>query len=189
MADFTDDLWDRLMTAEGRVFTNRASDRGGATSHGLTLRFLLGLSDADGDGFRDGDVDHDGDVDVQDVRSIDDPTARRIYLRHVWRALKLEEISDQVVAERLFDLAVNAGPGQMALLAQRAARACLVPVVEDGKWGPGTRAAVNACRGETLLCVLRAEHAAFYRLLIALNPTDPTVQKNARGWITRAYRA
>lgn len=173
MADFTDALFERLMQAEGRVYSDHPWDPGGPTNRGVTLATAreLGL-----------DLDHDGDVDADDVRLIDDPTARAVALRAYWDRYRCGQLADQDVAERYF-LGIYNTPLAASLSLQRACRACGRPVPIDGAVGPATIAAANACDPRQLVVAFRSELAGEYRLIAARthNPTP------LAGWENRAY--
>ena len=73
--------------------------------------------------------------------------AEKIEEHEYWEAMRLDEVKDQKVANKLFDMAVNMGVRQAALYAQRAANALVAVnarVAEDGAIGPKTLAAINA---------------------------------------------
>jgi len=75
--------------------------------------------------------------------------AEKIEQREYWDRMRLAEVENQNLANKLFDMGVNMGVRQAAVYAQRAAR-----VAEDGVISPQTLAAVNS-----------AEPIAFYQLL------------------------
>lgn len=158
--------------------TNDPHDPGGPTAYGWSLRTLetLGLDLAD--------VDRDGDIDADDVSAFTWEHARALYIREFWDRLGLERLPADL-AVKLFDSAVNLGPRQAVRLLQRALRACLVEVQEDGVLGPVTIAATRKVSPESaLLTALRAENAGFYRRLVARNPD---LERYLEGWIRRAY--
>ena len=112
--------------------------------------------------------------------------AEKIEESEYWDAMRLAEVENQGVANKLFDMGVNMGVRQAAVYAQRAANALAAVearVVEDGVIGPRTLAAINA--GDPmayyqLLCELSAAH---YRHLAAVNPAQAV---NLAGWLKRA---
>ena len=121
--------------------------------------------------------------------------AERIEERDYWQAMRLDEVENQDVANKLFDMGVNMGVHQAGAYAQRAANylmrsgagsagpAAANPLAEDGRIGAKTLAAINAvnpARYYQVLCELSEAH---YRHLAAVNPEQSA---NLRGWLKRA---
>jgi lysozyme family protein len=167
-------------------FSCDPDDPGGATNHGISLRFALMelAGDADGDGRVDGDFDRDGDIDADDIRTMSRDDAIAVYRHHWWDRYHYDQLGDDALATKVFDLAVNMGAKQAHLCLQRAIRAVWFPVAEDGVLGPKTMAAANAADPRLLLPALRAEAAGFYRTLIT---AKPRLEKYRSGWLRRAY--
>lgn len=180
-------------------YVNDPHDPGGATNYGISLRYLRTLGDLDGDGWLEGDLDQDGDLDVDDIRLMTVGRATEIYRDQWWNRYRYRLIQSQAVATKVFDLAVNMGPGRAHRLLQQALRACGNPVEVDGQVGAKTRAAVREAlaRWEDkywepgdpwpvpgLLAALRSEAAGYYRSLVA---TRNERERFIRGWLRRAY--
>jgi lysozyme family protein len=104
--------------------------------------------------------------------------AEKIEQREYWDRMRLAEVENQNVANKLFDMGVNMGVRQAAVYAQRAAR-----VVEDGVIGTRTLAAINGADPigyYQALCELSVAH---YRHVAAVNPAQAV---NLAGWMKRA---
>lgn len=170
-----------LLLHEGTKFTDNPADPGGATKFGISLRELHALGHLDG---LDLDINHDDHVDVTDVQLIDAAFAAEFYRRVYWDKYGYGRIRDDRVAAKLFDLAVNMGPGQAARIAQRAIRAAWFPMSEDGTLGAATLSSLNAAPPQALLAALNSEAAGFYRWLAAVKPASATF---LAGWLNRAY--
>jgi lysozyme family protein len=107
-----------------------------------------------------------------------------------WDAMRLSEIEDQNVANKLLDMGVNMGVRQATLYSQRAANALAGnarittdDVKDDGVMGEKTLAAVNAAAPvayRQMLCELSAAH---YQHVAAANPMQAV---NLKGWLARA---
>ena len=166
-------------------FVNDSADPGGATKYGVSLRWLLKAGDLDADGLPDGDIDGDGDIDVDDIKALSVEDARRLFRAAFWDANRCGELNSQHVAAKLFDYSVNMGNRQAGRILQRACRACMQPVEDDGIVGPKTVAAANACPSTALMAAMRSEGAGFYRALVARRPK---LGKFLGGWLRRAYR-
>jgi lysozyme family protein len=112
--------------------------------------------------------------------------AEKIEEREYWERMRLAEIGNQDVANKLFDMGVNMGVRQAAIYAQRAANAVLDRdrrLVEDGVIGARTLAAISTVKPiefYQLLCELSAGH---YRHVAAVNPAQAV---NLAGWLKRA---
>src|SRR5258708_5963659 len=70
--------------------------------------------------------------------------AEKIEEREYWDIMRLGEVENQNVANKLFDMGVNMGVRQAAVYAQRSVNSQTQQLTEDGKIGPKTLAAVNA---------------------------------------------
>ena len=167
-----------IVLAHEGGFVDDPADPGGATKFGVSLRTLRALGDL---AF---DLDVDGDLDADDIKALTPEAAGAFYRKHFWDRYGYGTIHDLHLAAKLFDLAVNMGPGPAHRCLQRALRACRQPVTEDGILGPVTRQAVNAAEFLGLFPALKSEAAGFYRALAA---SDPARQKWLSGWLNRAY--
>jgi lysozyme family protein len=119
--------------------------------------------------------------------------AERIEQADYWDPLELSEVQDQDVANKLFDMAVNMGAHQAAVLAQRAANlltqsgaqppSAAANLMEDGKIGPKTLAAISSLDPARYLQALRELSAQLYRHIASVNPAQAG---NLEGWLRRA---
>lgn len=188
---------ERFMRLIGNVllheggFVNDPDDPGGATNHGISLRFLKSTGDLD-----IGDLDEDGDIDADDIRIMSPKQAINIYYERFWRQKYYSDMRiDERVAGKLLDLTVNMGVKQVIKLLQRSMR-CVdemycYDLQDDGVMGPITREKLQRAQEtwtpETwtnLFYSLRSEAACFYRSLVAQRPE---MGKYLKGWLRRAY--
>jgi len=162
-------------TCSGRVTV----DAGGRTRFGIAERFHPDLPDE----FFTGPA---GQALIR---------AEEIEERDYWQAMRLTEVEDQHVASKLFDMGVNMGVHQAGIYAQRAAdfllrsaaesgaQMAVALLIEDGKIGEKTLAAINTLDPDQyhkVLCELSESH---YRHLAAANPEQAM---NLEGWLKRA---
>ena len=102
---------------------------------------------------------------------------RALYKSLYWDALRLDECASQAVAEQLADHGVNAGTGRPPRMLQYALRQLgHTDVAEDGRLGPRTLAATNACLAPALFEALAELRRDFYRYragALALPLADP----------------
>ncbi|HMC32711.1 MAG TPA: glycosyl hydrolase 108 family protein [Candidatus Angelobacter sp.] len=121
--------------------------------------------------------------------------AEKIEERDYWQSMRLAEVENQNVANKLFDMGVNMGVRQAAIYAQRAANYLLghgaddpsqteaSRLLEDGVIGNKTLAAINNFEPKEYyqsLCELSEAH---YRHVATVNPAQAV---NLRGWLKRA---
>jgi lysozyme family protein len=112
--------------------------------------------------------------------------AEKIEEREYWDAMRLGEVENQNVANKLFDMGVNMGVRQAAVYAQRAANSLSgadARLLEDGNIGSKTLAAINAIDPQIFYGVLCQFSAAHYRHIATNNPAQAV---NLAGWIKRA---
>jgi lysozyme family protein len=153
--------FDYVMYHEGG-YSNDPKDPGGETKYGISKRSYPQL----------------------DIKSLTRDQAKQIYFVDFWAKSKCEDIADETLAVKLFDLAVHAGIPQAVKLIQRALRSAGQSVVEDGIIGPTTLVAINKSDPTDLLAALKSETAGFYRLIAQANPSQ---QRFIEGWLRRAY--
>lgn len=167
----------RVAAIEGG-YSDNSLDRGGVTNFGVTERLARALG-------------YDGEM-----RDMPRVFAEHVYRQVFWDALRLEEVDrlhSSVVAEELFESAVNLGVRRAGLFLQRVLNAfnhgskLYADVVLDGEIGPITMAALQAFhkkRGaegmRVLLAALNALQGEHY---ILLAESDPTQEEFVYGWV------
>lgn len=124
-----DIAFDRLMGAEGG-YVHDPNDPGGETNWGISKRSYPSVN----------------------IKALTRDGAKEIYRRDFWTRIHADELHDGV-AFQTFDFAVNSGIETAVRMLQRA-----VGAVEDGHWGPKSRAAsVAMSESDTImrLCAFR----------------------------------
>lgn len=146
-------------------YVDHPVDPGGATNHGISLRYARtqgSLLDLDGD----------GDVDKHDIVLITPEKAALVYQNWFWKDVRGEELPSGVDLV-VFDYAVNSGPGRAIRHLQRA-----VGVQEDGVFGPATMLAVKQADPLTVVNKVCDERMKFLQSL-------RTWGTFGRGWTNR----
>ncbi len=158
-------LFDRaievVLEHEGETLTDHPADHGGPTKFGIAQRWNPDL----------------------DVRTLTRAQAIEIYWERYWQGRGYERLPE-VIAIKVFDLAVNLGDRTAVLCLQRALRACGIRVTVDGRLGPETCGAAGGVAEAVLLAALRSEAAGEYRLRLARDGSQAVF---GRGWMERAY--
>lgn len=162
MADFNAAIVKTLLKEGGSKYTETVGDNGGATKYGISQRSYPNL----------------------DIKNLTERHARDIYKRDYWDRVNGDAIQDQVVAEKLFDCAVNMGVKTTIKLAQHALNENMIEqLAEDGIAGAKTIAHLNKCKNTiffasfVLICIAR---------YAAICNKDRTQSKFLLGWINRA---
>lgn len=110
-------------------------------------------------------------------------TAKKIYRKFFWDKAQYDLFTDDVVATKVFDCAVNCGPGRSHKMAQQAANKLGQTLTVDGKLGPKSFAAINSCDPKSFLVAMSNEMKAYYDGLVAAKPALQVFIKN---WTKRA---
>lgn len=117
------------------------------------------------------------------------PAVQNFYQTQFWNQWFGQLLSDDV-AKRVFDSAVNMGPGTAVKLLQQAVnQIATTPVVVDGGWGPATVGAVNGCVAVALVGQFQQVRLAHYQAIVAKNPADAQylgTEKSPGPWWIRA---
>lgn len=117
--------------------------------------------------------------------------AERIEEQEYWDCMRLVDLTNQNVANKLFDMAVNMGVRQASIYAQRAASLLFrrtasgaeQRLTEDGVVGAKTLAAINSCDPREFYQTLCELSEAYYRHVAVVNPAQAV---NLKGWLRRA---
>ncbi|ABC22937.1 hypothetical protein F11_11005 [Rhodospirillum rubrum F11] len=170
-----------ILAREGGYGADPA-DRGGATNHGISLRYAQGIGL---------DLDGDGDTDKDDIVLVTRDRAAALYRRDFFYGPRLHALPCSLWPV-LFDWAVHSGParaviGLQSVLNQtrRAGVAGFDSLDEDGRIGARTRKAAEiaeAALGGFLVNALVEERLALLRRLVA---NDPRLRGFLKGWIAR----
>lgn len=173
----------REIVAREGGYVNDPDDPGGATKFGVTIGTMqrLGI-----------DLTGDGRVTEADVRALSREKAEEIFVRHYFDAPGLGQLP-QAIQASVFDMAVNAGPGQAIRLLQRLLNEMGQTVAVDGVLGPQTIAAAHAAQAAAPAHFADAYGIARRNHYYALADARPASRKYARnrqggkgGWIRRA---
>lgn len=138
-----------LLAIEGG-FSNDPNDAGGATNHGISLRFARRLCQLDRSSpikygssmaahwLRLLDVDGDEELTIEDVRRWTPEISKEIYWAEFWRRYRCDDLPGDVAQAHFFNV-VNMNPGRATSVLQRAVNRVLPRrLVIDGQIGPNT---------------------------------------------------
>lgn len=143
-------------------------DKGGPTNYGITIATYRS--------FKPGAT-------VEQLKAMPMSEVEMIYAAGYWKPIGLDNVIDQTVATKIFDLAVNAGPGVASARAQRACIACGQQVTVDGWIGPNTLKAINACNPKDFVAAFKEQQRDHYLDIVAHDHTQLTFLYT---WIRRA---
>jgi len=111
----------------------------------------------------------------------------QFYYKNFWNEWYAQLDSDEV-AKRVFDMAVNGGPGTAVKILQTAATHVSIfhdtlpaPTI-DGKWGPQTVSCVNGLPNDEIVAAFQQARIAYYKAIPGVDP------KILAAWIARAEK-
>lgn len=107
--------------------------------------------------------------------------AGKIFQHDYWNALRLDEVTSQEVANKVYDMAVNMGVRTAARYVQG-----IVGVTVDGVLGSQSMAAINSYDPQRLVQYLRTISRQHYENLLRENPEEYRAWRD--GWMQRANR-
>ena len=158
-------------------FSNDPQDAGGATNFGVSLRWLKaqGL-------LEDLELQDKTQDEVQVMKDMTQSQAEAFYRCYWWNPYNYGQIDSQMVAGKIFDVAVNLGGPRAHRIVQHCVG--MTPDQIDGVMGPKTIAEINAAGAAPLVVQIQNMQAAFYKQLVVTNPARA---KYLSGWLARAY--
>lgn len=174
-----DDILDEVLRSEGG-FVDDPDDPGGATNHGISLRYARGVGL---------DNDNDGDTDRDDILLVTPDQARALYRDDFWTGPGIHRLPGEIQPV-MVDWAVNSGAPRPIMAMQRVINMAQIgfDLDDDGVIGPKTRRAAEHAQAEMgplFNDAIVDERIAFYRRLVDRRPAS---QRFLRGWLARAER-
>lgn len=153
-------------------YVNNPLDSGGSTKYGISTRFLLSHPE----------------IGVTDAKDLTLPQAVGIYEKYWWNFYHYDNIIDDTIACKLFDLCVN-----MGIIIHKITQTVINTdfwghLIVDGNLGQQSFNAINAINTlstqQTLINAISDGAWQHYQAIIQANPKDAVF---AAGWKARAY--
>jgi lysozyme family protein len=166
-------------------YVDDSRDPGGVTNFGITLATLQDFARRFGlvhDGL-DLDVDHNGHIDINDIRKMDRAFATAFYREFVWLPYHLDQIHDAKLATKIFDEAINLGPGGIGRIVGNALTALGMRNAPSSAITSATVDLINRCDPVRLLVWLKRALVVNYERIVEARPASGEFLK---GWIARA---
>lgn len=158
MADFNEAIVKTLVNEGGAKFTNNPDDKGGPTKFGICQASHPNV----------------------DIANLTEQQARDIYKRDYWDAVSGDRIANQLIAESIYDFAVNAGVKTSSKLAQTAIGLLREA---DGIIGVRTLAVLNGFDADVFLARFALAKISFYANIANKQPSQ---RKFFLGWVNRS---
>jgi lysozyme family protein len=164
MADFNPAFEKMISDEGGYQLTDIPGDRGGQTYAGIARK-----PNPDWAGWQF--------IDRKDFGSAT-PLVREFYKSNFWDRVRGDDITNQAIAETIFNFAVNTGVGVASKLAQ-----LIVGTTPDGAIGPKTLERLNICTAEKFL---PAYTLAKIQRYVNICMKDRSQSKFLLGWVRRS---
>jgi len=164
MADFNPAFEKMIHDEGGYQLTNIPGDRGGQTYAGIARK-----PNPQWAGWQY--------IDRKDFGSAT-PLVREFYKSNFWDRVRGDDITNQAIAETIFNFAVNTGVGVASKLAQ-----LIVGTTPDGAIGPKTLERLNICTAQKFLTAYTLAKIQRY---VNICMKDRSQSKFLLGWCRRA---
>lgn len=161
-------------------YSNDPDDHGGRTMYGITEEVFK-------DAIRRGIISPI----KTDVREITLEQAKAIYLFDYWHKLRLNSVSDSMIAAEIFDTAVNMGRTAATRICQRALNYLGEELDEDGIMGDKTLEALNRWSRKDKRALFICLNGFQFARYVAIVEGNGTQHRFVRGWTKRvqSYQA
>ena len=157
MANYNDAIVKTLAKEGGAKFTDVPNDKGGATKYGISQAAYPNV----------------------DIRNLTEQQARDIYKRDYWDRVRGDDLTSQVIAENIFDTAVNMG----VRTASRLVQTMLEIQTADGIIGSASLGVINQQNEKQFMAYFALVKIGYYA---SICNKDRTQSKFLLGWINRA---
>jgi len=157
VANFDNAINKTLLHEGGAKFTSDPNDRGGDTKFGISQRAYPEL----------------------DIKNLTEEKAKQIYKRDYWNKVNADKIDSQLIAENIFDTAVNMG----VRTASRMAQEVLEIEPADGIIGPQSLKHINDSPVDLFISKYTLHKVSHYVEICKKNKSQ---KKYLLGWMNRA---
>lgn len=176
-----------VLKHEGKL-SDDPSDRGGITNYGISLRYLKSLVASNPELMSEYDKNHDKIIEGYDISNMTLEEAIKIYKKNFWDAPGFGKLKSQLLANKIFDLAVNVGPKKAIEFLQEACNKLhnTNHLSVDGRLGEKTLESVNSLEdkdSEMLVGVIKEISYEYYNYIATRHPA---YKKFLKGWLKRA---
>jgi lysozyme family protein len=144
-------------------FSNKKSDRGGATNKGITLTTFRSF--------------YGSQKSVTDLKDITDEQWMNIFKTGYWNKFLADNIDSQSIANICVDWAWGSGAKTAVKKVQE-----ILGVTVDGITGNQTLSAINKADAKTLFQKIWKRRKTFFENIVK---NDPTQKVNLKGWLNR----
>ena len=174
----------KTLLHEGK-YVNDFQDKGGETYKGIARNFHKNWRGWDIiDAFKDIPMFPENLENSSDLKTL----VKEIYKTKYWDCIKLSSFNSQIIADELFDTAVNMGPGTAARFLQKALNLLnrnqknYADLVVDATIGAKTLEAVSLCNSTKLNTALNLLQGERYMKIVRKNPSQ---ERFFNGWLNR----
>lgn len=147
------------------------NDPGGITNFGISLKFLKSI---------------DNRATVYDIENLKESEAKDLYYQYFWQPNNYEKLESQLIATKVFDLAVNCGATIANQCLQSAVNLVEHPpmplLIADGIIGSKSISVINRSHFDAVYVVMKYNAITYYASLIAANIDLASFK---RGWLNR----
>ena len=179
-----------MIQYEGTEFIDNPADKGGATKFGINEKFISNLKlsqllpSTKNSWLTCFQLFSEVPVSITEyIQDLTMDEAKMIYQKYFWFPV-YEQIKNRDACDYIFDMTVNHGAHDAAIICQRASRAIMRNnLKEDGIFGEITLEAINIYISDYFGAVM-CERAGFMRCIVA---RDPSQKQFLEGWLKRAY--
>ncbi len=180
MADFNFAV-EVILAHEGtdtNYWVNDPKDPGGETVWGWSMSTIKNL------GLKPKDLG----LSIEDfapgcLKMVSKDACRNLYRKFFWDKPGYGKLTDDVVATKIMDIAVNCGPNRAHKMAQTTANKLGQNLVVDGQLGNKSYAGINACTPKEFVAAIAAEQLAYYQSIVVSRPALGVFLHN---WTKRA---
>jgi len=168
-------------------FVDNPADPGGATNRGISLRYLNSLVKEQQQLLPELDLDNSKSIDAYDIKNMSLQEATKLYEIEWWQRYNFGGIDNQLIATKVFDLAVNMGASEAIKLLQRACcrlagKPCLTI---DGELGGASLQFINQLNTDQQKSLLKNFCDLSVNYYQELVKKSPLFGKFLDGWLNR----
>ena len=163
-----------VLEHEGGLTDDKA-DPGGISKYGISLKFIRSEHLC---------IDSDCKDDANEIINLTQKQADSIYFEYFWSKFHFNQIENEIIATKAFDMAVNSGPSESILLLKKALNKVISePVSLDYTLDEETVDIINNVDCDRLHRAMIAVEKDFYSKIIKEHPQFVIFRD---GWMARA---